>query len=140
VLSRSDHLKKDTECTRQEKSIYFRELLEYNEVMSDASESKAHGMSDLRSHSFLRQPDKVWRLKEDTIKIDAGIIKDIEADRLDLTMVQSNQRIAEVLYCETVAEGVDRKVIEDHLRTIGIDYPQDKHMAEPINRGPGSES
>lgn len=82
--------------------------------------------SGMASFNYIRQ------IPIDVIKIDSNIIKDIDEDLLDLTIVQCIQHIAEVLDCQTIAEGVESALAEKRLRSIGVDCMQGFFLHKPV--------
>ena len=83
--------------------------------------------SGMASFGYLRE------LPLDIIKIDGSIIKDIETDILDLTIVQSIHQVSQVMDCVNVAEHVETQSIMQTLQTIGIDYIQGSYINKSID-------
>ncbi|MEW9797145.1 EAL domain-containing protein [Alteromonas sp. CYL-A6] len=83
--------------------------------------------SGMASFNYIR------KLPIDVIKIDGSIVKDIENDILDATLVESIQSIAEVLDCETVAEFVESAAIHNKIKQLGVNYMQGYFVKKPIS-------
>lgn len=63
-------------------------------------------------------------LPVDTIKINGGVIGEIDKSQVDLTIVKSINEIAHLLNITTIAECVQNKNILEKVRDLGIDYAQ----------------
>ncbi len=70
-------------------------------------------------------------LPVDYLKIDGAFVKDIVDDTVDHAMVRSINEVAQVIGVKTIAEFVENEEILQRLRTIGVDYVQGYHVAEP---------
>ena len=70
----------------------------------------------------------------DQIKIDGSFVRSMCDSPLDRVLVESLQRVAEVLGVQTVAEYVENDRIEQALRAIGVSYLQGwgVHRPEPF--------
>lgn len=76
------------------------------------------------------------KLPVDQIKIDGSFVRKVCDTRLDRVLVESLQRIADVLGVTTVAEFVETDAIAAALREVGVDYLQGYaiHRPEPLDR------
>lgn len=68
------------------------------------------------------------------------IVKDIEKDSIDLTMVKSINDIGKVMGKKTIAEFVERAGILSKLLEIGVDYAQGVFIGKPYSPGQSSAS
>jgi len=82
--------------------------------------------SGLSSFSYLKN------LPVDYLKIDGSLIKDIENDPVNITMVKSIIHIAQSMGLETIAEYVENDAILNILRDLDIDYVQGYGIAQPV--------
>ena len=82
--------------------------------------------SGLASFSVLKN------LEVDFVKIDGNLVRDIESDRIDRSIVESIQTMAELLKIRTVAENVDDESIVARLREIGLDYAQGYYLGDLV--------
>lgn len=73
-------------------------------------------------------------LPVDYLKIDGSFVRTIHTDPVDRAVVESIQRIAEVLGVRTVAEYVEDVLLLPVLRQIGVGYAQGMglHRPEPL--------
>ncbi|MFV8817319.1 ammonium transporter [Haliea sp. E17] len=81
--------------------------------------------SGLSSFGYLKS------LPVDFIKIDGMFVRDILADPFDDAMVQSINRIGQLMGLKTIAEFVENEPILQRLREIGVDLCQGYHFGEP---------
>lgn len=81
--------------------------------------------SGLSSFGYLKT------LRVGFLKIDGTFVRDLLEDPLDLAMVQSVQRVAEVLGIETIGEWAESTAIVDKLRAIGVDHAQGYAVGQP---------
>ena len=81
--------------------------------------------SGLSSFGYLKT------LRVGFLKIDGSFVRDLLEDPLDLAMVQSVQRVAEVMGIETIGEWAESPAIVDKLRTIGVDHAQGFAVGHP---------
>lgn len=81
--------------------------------------------SGLSSFAYLKN------LPVDYLKIDGGFVRDIERDRIDLSMVQAINAIGHVMGLKTIAEFVENEAVLDRVRELGIDYAQGYHLGHP---------
>lgn len=70
-------------------------------------------------------------LPVDFLKIDGALVRDIDSDSVNLTMVEAIHRIGRVLGIRTVAEFVETQAQLDCLRAIGVDYAQGYAIHRP---------
>lgn len=82
--------------------------------------------SGLSSFAYLKN------LPIDYLKIDGSLIKDIEKDNVNITMVTSIIHIAKSMGLETIAEYVETESILNILRNLEIDYVQGYGVAKPV--------
>ena len=82
--------------------------------------------SGLSSFGYLK------RLPLDFLKIDGLFVRDMLNDPVDLAMVRTIYDVAKVLKLQTIAEWVEDEETLDALKSIGIDYAQGFHIAEPL--------
>ncbi len=75
-------------------------------------------------------------LPVDFLKIDGQFIRNLESDPLDETAVRCFTEVAKVLGLKTVAEFVDKPVVLERLREIGVDFAQGFliHRPAPIDQ------
>jgi len=81
--------------------------------------------SGLSSFAYLKN------LPVDYMKIDGSLIKDIENDQVNVSMVESIIHIGQSMGLETIAEYVENKAILEILRDLGIDFVQGYGIARP---------
>ncbi len=65
------------------------------------------------------------------LKLDGAIVRGLSHDRVDRTVVEAIQRIADDLGLETVATAVEYRGILEHLSRIGITYAQGFALHRP---------
>ena len=82
--------------------------------------------SGLSSFAYLKN------LPIDYLKIDGSLIKDLEKDNVNITMVSSIIHIAKSMGLETIAEYVENDTVLDILRGLEIDYIQGYGVAKPV--------
>lgn len=72
----------------------------------------------------------------DVIKIDGSFVRTAHKSALNRVMVESLQRVAEVLGVQTVAEYVEDDHVEETMRDIGVTYLQGYgvHRPEPLDQ------
>ena len=70
-------------------------------------------------------------LDVDILKIDGQFIKNLIDDPLDQAAVACFVDVARVVGVRTVAEFVDRAVVLERVRTLGINFAQGYHLHEP---------
>ena len=63
-------------------------------------------------------------LPVDYLKIDGTVVQNISADTTERAMVAAINKFSHEMNIETVAEGVESKVILKQLKALGIDYAQ----------------
>ncbi len=81
--------------------------------------------SGLASFGYLKS------LPVDYIKIDGMFVRDILNDPFDDAMVQSINRIGQLMGLKTIAEFVESEAILERLREIGVDLCQGYHLGTP---------
>ena len=81
--------------------------------------------SGLSSFSYLRN------LLVSFLKIDGTLVKQIIDDPIDLSLVESINRIAKVMGKRTIAKSVENDQILERVREIGIDYAQGYRVSVP---------
>lgn len=75
----------------------------------------------------------------DYLKIDGRLVKDVESDPIDCTIIDAIHRIGHRMGIQTIAESVETEAIAEKLKTIGVDYGQGYAMAKPVPFLQGSE-
>lgn len=83
--------------------------------------------SGLSSFAYLKN------LPVDYLKIDGSLIKDMENDPVNITMVKSIIHIAKSMKLETIAEYVENDTILNILKELEIDYVQGYGIAKPLS-------
>jgi diguanylate cyclase (GGDEF)-like protein len=81
--------------------------------------------SGLSSFTYLRD------LPIDYLKIDGSFVRKILEDPVSAAMVSSVNHIGHIMGLKTIAEYVENELIEDALRSFGIDYAQGYAIAKP---------
>lgn len=82
--------------------------------------------SGLSSFSYLKN------LPVDYLKIDGSLIKDIENDPVNVTMVKSIVHIGQSMGLETIAEYVENDTVINIMRDLDIDFVQGYGVAQPV--------
>lgn len=82
--------------------------------------------SGLSSFAYLKN------LPVDYLKIDGSLIKDLETDKVNVTMVESIIHIGQSMGLETIAEYVENDEIINILCDLKIDYIQGYGVAKPV--------
>lgn len=82
--------------------------------------------SGLSSFAYLKN------LPVDYLKIDGSLIKDLQKDKVNVTMVKSIIHIGHSMGLETIAEYVENDEVIDILRGLKIDYIQGYGVAQPV--------
>jgi diguanylate cyclase (GGDEF)-like protein/PAS domain S-box-containing protein len=87
--------------------------------------------SGMSSFTYLKQ------LPIDYLKIDGAFIKSLIDDPVNRVMVESIQRIAQVMGLKTIAESIENQGILEQVRGLGINYAQGYgiHKPHPFNLG-----
>lgn len=88
--------------------------------------------SGMSSFAYLKS------LPVDFLKIDGAFVRDIDTDRVDLTMVEAITRLGHVMNMKTIAESVESDIILQKVRELGVDYVQGStiHVPEPLEPVP----
>lgn len=71
-------------------------------------------------------------LPVDYLKIDGVFVKDILDDEIDLFMVESINRIAQLMHMQTIAEFAENESIINKLTDIGVNYAQGYGVGFPV--------
>ncbi|NJD06415.1 MAG: EAL domain-containing protein [Methylococcaceae bacterium] len=71
-------------------------------------------------------------LPVDFLKIDGVFVKDILHDQIDLFMVESINRIGQLMNIRTIAEFAESDAIIEKLTQIGVDYAQGFGVGHPV--------
>ena len=82
--------------------------------------------SGLSSFGYLKN------LPVDYLKIDGSLIKDLEHDPVNITMVHSIIHIGQSMGLQTIAEYVESEAIRNILFTMNIDFIQGYAVAKPL--------
>jgi diguanylate cyclase (GGDEF)-like protein len=82
--------------------------------------------SGLSSYGYLRQ------IPADIVKIDGGLIADLEKDAVRLAIVESIITLAAKLGKRTIAEHVESGATRDVLLELGVDMLQGNLIGEPV--------
>jgi diguanylate cyclase (GGDEF)-like protein/PAS domain S-box-containing protein len=83
--------------------------------------------SGLSSFAYLKN------LPVDYLKIDGSLIRDMENDPINVTMVESIIHIGHSMGLKTIAEYVENEYILELLRNLDIDYVQGYGIAKPVS-------
>jgi EAL domain-containing protein (putative c-di-GMP-specific phosphodiesterase class I)/CheY-like chemotaxis protein len=75
--------------------------------------------------------ERVLELKPDFLKIDGSLIKNIETNDQQKTVVETIQNFAKEIGIKTVAEFVSNEKIFNIINEIGVDYTQGYFISEP---------
>lgn len=81
--------------------------------------------SGMSSFSYLKT------LPVDFIKIDGGLVKDIQHDAIDLATIRSITELGHLMGKRIVAEFVEDATTHTLLRNLGIEYGQGYHIHKP---------
>ena len=81
--------------------------------------------SGLSSFAYLQT------LAVDYIKIDGAFVRDMVRDPVDAAMVEAIAKVARIMGIHTVAEFVEDEETAAALKSLGVDYAQGNHFAEP---------
>jgi len=74
------------------------------------------------------------KISPDFIKIDGGLIKNIDVDSTSLIVVETIVNFAKKLGIKTVAEFVHSSIVMDTVKELGIDYSQGFYIDEPSTK------
>ena len=72
-------------------------------------------------------------LTVDFLKIDHSFVWDLPNDRTDLGMVQAINQVSHTLGIETIAEGVETKMVVKQLRDLGVNYAQGRILGDVVS-------
>jgi diguanylate cyclase (GGDEF)-like protein len=73
----------------------------------------------------------ILMMEIDYLKIDGGLIKNINHDEQNKIMVEMIVAFCKKVNIHTIAEFVSDKVIHDTVKDLGVDYLQGHYLAEP---------
>ncbi len=82
--------------------------------------------SGMSSFAYLKH------LPVDYLKIDGHFIRHIASNPIDRAIVDSVQRLSQVMGLKTIAEFVEDDAVRSYLAHIGVDYVQGYGIAEPM--------
>jgi len=82
--------------------------------------------SGLSSFAYLKN------LPVDYLKIDGSLIKDLDHDSINVTMVSSINHIGHSMGLKTIAEYVENDAVLNILRDMEVDYVQGYGVAKPV--------
>jgi EAL domain-containing protein (putative c-di-GMP-specific phosphodiesterase class I) len=74
----------------------------------------------------------ILQLNPDLIKLDIGLIRNIDTDRKRRALAAALIRFAEEIKCQIVAEGVETAAELDTLRKLGVDKAQGFLLGRPL--------
>ncbi len=74
----------------------------------------------------------VKNLDIDFIKIDGSLVRGMETDDVDRTMVESINAMAHLLHIRTIAENVDAESSLEGLKAIEVDYAQGYYLGDLV--------
>ncbi len=74
----------------------------------------------------------VKNLDIDFIKIDGSLVRGMETDDVDRTMVESINAMAHLLHIRTIAENVDAESSLERLKAIEVDYAQGYYLGDLV--------
>lgn len=111
-------------------TVFIKNLEEASEVVNEiralgckfSLDDFGSGFSSLR---YLRD------LPVDIVKIDGSFVKNINSDRIDLTLLRSMNEIAHLMGKRTVGEFIESEEMSRSLRDIGVDYGQGYYFGAP---------
>ena len=82
--------------------------------------------SGLSSFGYLRN------LPVDYLKIDGGLVRHINDEEYDRSIVEMINQVAHMMQMHTIAEFVEDDAILNHLKILGVDYAQGYWIGKPI--------
>jgi diguanylate cyclase (GGDEF)-like protein/PAS domain S-box-containing protein len=111
-------------------TVFIKNLEEASEVVNEiralgckfSLDDFGSGFSSLR---YLRS------LPVDIVKIDGSFVRNINSDRIDLTLLRSMNEIAHLMGKQTVGEFIESEEMSRSLRDIGVDYGQGYYFGAP---------
>jgi diguanylate cyclase (GGDEF)-like protein/PAS domain S-box-containing protein len=71
-------------------------------------------------------------LPVDFLKIDGHFIANVATDSVDRSMVEAIAKVGRAMQVATIAEKVESAAVQAVLKSIGVDYIQGYHLAEPV--------
>ena len=75
--------------------------------------------------------EHIFRLKVDYLKLDASLVRNLDADSHAYAIVETMQRFAERLGLKTIAEYVHTAAVQAAVERLGIHYSQGYHIGKP---------
>ena len=75
--------------------------------------------------------DYIKHFPVDYLKIDGSFVKNLVNSEIDLAIVESFNRIGQVMNLQTIAEFVENAAILDKIGAIGVDYAQGYEISKP---------
>jgi len=67
----------------------------------------------------------------DYLKIDGGVVRNLEHDAIDKAMTETINRIGHIMGIKTVAEFAESEAIIEQLKAMGVDYAQGYGVSRP---------
>jgi EAL domain-containing protein (putative c-di-GMP-specific phosphodiesterase class I) len=114
------------------------------EAIDENSDRSLNAVSDLRSlgvdvvvdnfGSGLVSLESLGRFHVDGLKIDRRYIKGIQSNKRSLRLLRSLVSTAHILELPALALEVENQDQLEQLRSIGCDYAQGYHFAEPLKK------
>jgi EAL domain-containing protein (putative c-di-GMP-specific phosphodiesterase class I) len=68
--------------------------------------------------------DYLRKLSVDAVKIDGGLVRDVESDDRSKTLLRSIVELCRSMNLETIAEMIETEALATELKTLGVDYGQ----------------
>jgi EAL domain-containing protein (putative c-di-GMP-specific phosphodiesterase class I) len=76
--------------------------------------------------------EHILRLRVDYLKLDASLIKPIDIDANARSIVETIVSFARKLGIQTIAEFVHNEVVQNTVRSIGVDHSQGYFIGQPV--------